>query len=149
MNLFDSVNHSLTTMATGGYSTKQASIAFYDSPFIQYVIILFMFIAGTNFALSYFAIHGNPKKLFKNSEFKYYFRIVIGASLIIAIGLIWKNGLGVEQAIRDSLFQVVSILTTTGCCYYRLLTVAAGIALDHSFPADVYWRVCRFNRRWY
>lgn len=114
MSVFDAINHSLTTMATGGYSTKQASIAHFDSPFIHYVIIVFMFLAGTNFAISYFALTGNPRKLFKNGEFKFYSQIIFGASLIIAIGLFWKNGLTLEQSIRDSLFQVVSIVTTTG-----------------------------------
>ncbi|MDA3911658.1 MAG: TrkH family potassium uptake protein [Bacteroidales bacterium] len=114
MSLFDAINHSLTTMATGGYSTKQASIAYFDSPFIHYVIIVFMFLAGTNFAISYFALTGKPGKLFRNGEFKFYLRIILGASLIIAIGLFWKNGLPIEQSIRDALFQVVSIVTTTG-----------------------------------
>lgn len=114
MSLFDAINHSLTTLATGGYSTKQASIAHFDSPFIHYVIIFFMFVAGTNFVISYFALTGKPSKLFKNEEFIFYLRIILGTSLIIAIGLFWKNGLPVEQSIRDALFQVVSIITTTG-----------------------------------
>lgn len=114
MSLFDAICHSFTTMATGGYSTKQASIAHFDSPFIQYVIILFMFLAGTNFSLSYFALKGKFKRLIKNDEFKYYFSILIGASVIIAVGLIWHMNKGVEESIRSALFQVVSIVTTTG-----------------------------------
>ncbi len=114
MNLFDAINHSLTTMATGGYSTKQASVAYYSSPFIQYVIIFFMFMAGVNFSLSYFAITGKPKKMFKNSEFRHYTGIVLIATVLIALGLIFRNNLGVEKAFRDALFQVVSIVTTTG-----------------------------------
>jgi trk system potassium uptake protein TrkH len=69
MNLFDAINHSFTTMATGGYSTKQASIAYWDSPYIHYVITFFMFVAGTNFTLSYFALHLKFGKVFKNEEF--------------------------------------------------------------------------------
>ncbi|MDA3819197.1 MAG: TrkH family potassium uptake protein [Candidatus Delongbacteria bacterium] len=114
MSVFDSINHAFTTMATGGYSTKQASIAYFDSPYIHYVIIVFMFLAGTNFALSYFAITGKPAKLFKNEEFIFYIKIVLGTALIIAIGLFWKHGLSAEQSIRDALFQTVSIVTTTG-----------------------------------
>jgi trk system potassium uptake protein TrkH len=114
MNFFDAINHSLTTMATGGYSTKQASVAFFQSPYIHYVIIAFMFIAGTNFTLSYFAIVGKPKKLLNNDEFKYYTGFIIIATLIIAVGLFLKMNLSVEQSIRDALFQVVSIITTTG-----------------------------------
>jgi trk system potassium uptake protein TrkH len=113
MTLFDAINHSFTTMATGGYSTKQASIAFYDSAFIQYIIILFMVIAGTNFSLSYAAFTGKPIKLFKDEEFKFYFLIIGIATILITGGLI-MSGTGVEKSFRDALFQVTSILTTTG-----------------------------------
>ncbi len=72
MNLFDALCHSFTTMATGGFSTKQASVAHYNSPFIHYVIIVFMFLAGTSFNLHYHLLHGRFKTMFKNSEFKFY-----------------------------------------------------------------------------
>ncbi len=114
MSIFDAINHSFTTMATGGYSTKQASVAAWDSPFIHYVIIVFMIIAGTNFSLSYFAITGQFKKVFKNTELKFYLLIIISASLILAAGLLFYMGLPLEQSFRDALFQVVSIITTTG-----------------------------------
>ncbi|MGE4587548.1 MAG: TrkH family potassium uptake protein [Mangrovibacterium sp.] len=114
MNLFDAVNHSFTTMATGGYSTKQASIAYWDSPFIQYVIILFMFIAGTNFALSYSLLTGKFQKLFKDEEFKYYVLFILGFTAILFSGLLLTTPLHMEQAFRDALFQVVTIITTTG-----------------------------------
>lgn len=114
MNLFDALNHSFTTMATGGYSTKQASIAYWDSPFIQYVIIFFMILAGTNFSLSYFALTGSPKKMFRNEEFKYYLYFILGITILISIGLIVTSNLGIEASFRTALFQVVSIITTTG-----------------------------------
>ncbi|HKK67385.1 MAG TPA: TrkH family potassium uptake protein [Bacteroidales bacterium] len=114
MSVFDAINHAFTTMATGGYSTKQASIAYFQNPAIHYIITVFMFLAGTNFALSYFALTGKPGKMFKNDEFKYYGSIILGSVIIITIGLLWKNGLPVEQAFRDAAFQVVSIVTTTG-----------------------------------
>ncbi len=114
MTLFDAINHSFTTMATGGYSTRQASIAAWDSPFIHYVITVFMIIAGTNFSLSYFAITGQFKKVFKNSELKFYLLIILSSGLIIAAGLWLYMGLPPEKAFRDSIFQVVSIITTTG-----------------------------------
>lgn len=114
MGLFDAVCHSLTTMATGGYSTKQASIAHWNSPYIHYVITLFMFLAGTNFTLSYFAMHGKFKKIWKNEEFKWYLAFIGGFTLFITIGLFFTSGRGLEPAFRDSVFQVVSILTTTG-----------------------------------
>lgn len=114
MSLFDAANHSLTTLATGGYSTKQASIAFYTSPYIQYVIIFFMFVAGTNFTLSYAAVTGNFNKIHKDEEFRFYGGVVLLFTLLISIGLVVSSGLGVEQSFRDALFQVISIITTTG-----------------------------------
>jgi trk system potassium uptake protein TrkH len=114
MNWFDAINHSFTTMATGGYSTKQASIAHFESPFIHYVIILFMFLAGTNFTLSYFALHFKFSKVFRNEEFRYYLGFILFFTLSIAFVLWHYEGFGVEQSFRDAAFQVVSIITTTG-----------------------------------
>ncbi len=114
MSLFDGVCHAFATMATGGFSTKQASVAFWPSPFIQYVIIFFMFLAGTNFSLLYVALKGNLKRLFHDEEFKYYLLFVLGFTIIIFSGLLITTTLGVEQAFRDALFQVVSVITTTG-----------------------------------
>ncbi len=114
MSFYDAVCHSFTTMATGGFSTKQASIAHWSSPFIQYVIIVFMFFAGTNFTLSYLALNGRFKSVFKDEEFKYYVFFILGFTALIFGGLLLTTQLGVEHAFRDSLFQVVSIITTTG-----------------------------------
>jgi len=114
MDLFDSVCHAFTTMATGGYSTKQASIAYYSSPYIQYVVIFFMILAGTNFTLSYLALHGKFKSLWENTEFKFYLFFILIFTLIISVFLIFLHGTGVEKAFRDALFQVVSVITTTG-----------------------------------
>ena len=122
MTLFDAVCHSFTTMATGGFSTKQASIAHWSSPFIQYVIIVFMFLAGTNFTLSYFAIKGKFSIAFKDEEFKYYGMFTLGFTVLIALGLLATTQLGIEKAFRDSLFQVVSIITTTGYATADYLT---------------------------
>ena len=114
MNWFDAINHSFTTMATGGYSTKQASIAHFNSPFIDYIITLFMFIAGTNFTLSYFALHLKFGKVLKNEEFRFYLGFVMLFTIAIAFSLYHLHDFGVEKAFRDSIFQVVSIITTTG-----------------------------------
>ncbi len=114
MGLFDAFCHSLTTMATGGYSTKQASIAYWDSSYIHYIITLFMFLAGTNFTLAYFAMHGKFRKIWTNEEFKWYLGFIGGFAIIITIGLFFTTGGGLELAFRNALFQVVSILTTTG-----------------------------------
>ena len=113
MNLFDSICHSFTTMATGGYSTKQASIA-NESAYIQYVITIFMFIAGTNFTLSYFALHFDFKKVWQNEEFRSYLFFTLGFTFIISIGLYFYGQKHYESCFRDSVFQVVSIITTTG-----------------------------------
>lgn len=115
MDWFDALNHSFTTMATGGYSTKQASIEHFNSPFIHYVIAVFMFIAGTNFTLSYFALHGKLSKVWKNEEFKYYLGFVLAFTIIVTLGLYFiMDSISFEKSFRDALFQVVSIITTTG-----------------------------------
>lgn len=114
MSLFDAFCHSFTTMATGGYSTRQASIAHFDSPFIQYVITLFMFIAGTNFILSYFAIRLRFDKIWKNEEFRFYLGLVLLFTLIFSVGLFLTAESSAEESFRLAAFQVVSIITTTG-----------------------------------
>jgi trk system potassium uptake protein TrkH len=114
MNLYDAICHSLTTMATGGFSTKQASIAYWNSPYIHYVITVFMFFAGTNFTLAYFGMHGQFRKIWENEEFKWYIGFIGGFTLLVTIGLYFTSGRELEPAFRNSLFQVVSIITTTG-----------------------------------
>jgi len=113
LNLFDSLCHAFGTMATGGFSTKNDSIAGF-SPYLQYVIIIFMFLAGINFSLHYFALKGKFQKIFSNEELRLYSLIVLVSSLVIASAFISIQGTPVEKAFRDSLFQVVSIVTTTG-----------------------------------
>ncbi len=114
MSLFDAINHSLTTMATGGYSTKQASVGYFDSAYLQYVIIVFMFIAGTNFTLSYAVVTGRFRRVLKDEEFRFYSSVILVFTLLITLGLILTSTIGYEQAFRDALFTVVSIITTTG-----------------------------------
>ena len=113
MNLFDSICHSLTTMATGGYSTYNTSLV-NVSPYTQYIVIVFMFIAGTNFTLSYFALHGKFKKLVNDEEFLYYSGFTIIFTLLISFALFYQNSQDIEKIFRDALFQVVSLMTTTG-----------------------------------
>lgn len=114
MGVFDAVNHALTTMATGGFSTKNASAAHYDTPFIQYVLILFMFLAGTSFTLTYYALKRNFKKVFSNEEFIVYTLFTIAITIIVTATVMVVTDNGFEKSFRDSLFQVVSIITTTG-----------------------------------
>ncbi len=122
MGVFDAVCHSFTTMATGGFSTRQASIAHWSSPAIQYIIIVFMILAGTNFTLSFMAIKGRFARVIKDEEFKYYILFILIFTAVIFIGLLVSSHLKVEQAFRDSLFQVVSIITTTGFATADYLT---------------------------
>ena len=126
MNLFDAVNHSMATLSTGGFSTKNASIAYWNNqPLIQYIIIIFMFLAGGNFVLSYFAFKGKVQKILHDEEFKYYgILIVIFSVMVAAVVFIDANVplsdyhpmvLGpLESSIRHGLFQVVAVSTTTG-----------------------------------
>ena len=114
LNFFDAVNHAFTTMATGGFSTKNASIAYYTSPFVQYVFIFFMFFAGMNFTLHYKSFHGSFSFFTKDTEFKYYLGFTIFASLFIMTIHLPHVDFHWEEAIRQSLFHVVSLTTTTG-----------------------------------
>ena len=113
MNLFDSLCHSFATMATGGFSTQNTSIAGY-SPYIQYIIALFMIMAGTNFTLHYLGLHGKIREVWKNEEYRYYILFTFGFVVLITIFMILFSDIAAEKAFRDSLFQVVSIVTTTG-----------------------------------
>jgi len=101
-------------MATGGFSTKNASTAYFTSPFIQYILILFMFFAGTNFTIHYLAIHKNFSFLKNNDEFKTYFYFTIIVTAFITIVHLPYVHFHPEEAFRQSLFHVVSLVTTTG-----------------------------------
>jgi trk system potassium uptake protein TrkH len=114
LNFYDAINHSFTTMATGGFSTKNASIAYYTSPYVQYIFILFMFFAGMNFTLHYMSFHGKFSFFKDNTEFKYYLGFTILASLFIMIIHLPHVDFHWEEAIRQSFFHVVSLTTTTG-----------------------------------
>ncbi|MCL4151800.1 UNVERIFIED_CONTAM: hypothetical protein GTU68_021734 [Idotea baltica] len=117
MSFFDAINHSMCTLSTGGFSTKNASVAYWNGqPVIQYIIILFMFLAGTNFVLSYFAFKGKVQKIIQDEEFKLYFKFIaiftaIAAFIIYFRADVWGEA---ESAFRHGLFQVLSVITTTG-----------------------------------
>jgi len=114
VTVFDAICHSFTTMATGGYSTHGESIAFWQSSYIHYVITIFMIIAGTNFTLSYFAMQGKFSKIKHDEEFKSYIGIILIFTVMITFFLVFIHDKEIAISFRDSLFQVVSILTTTG-----------------------------------
>jgi len=113
MGPFDAINHALTTMATGGFSTYNDSAASF-SPLIQYILIAFMFLAGTNFSLIYFGFYAKFDKIISNEEFRYYAGATLVLSISIAAVVAHLFGVGAEKAFRDALFQVVSVITTTG-----------------------------------
>ncbi|MEM9894804.1 MAG: TrkH family potassium uptake protein [Bacteroidota bacterium] len=114
MTFYDAINHSLTTMATGGFSTKNASIAHYSSPYIQYVIIIFMFLAGTSFTMTYLGLHGKFLKVLKNEEFRFYLIFTLVVSTLVGLVIFSLGHDTLEKSIRDALFQVISLVTTTG-----------------------------------
>ncbi|MBD3409352.1 MAG: TrkH family potassium uptake protein [Ignavibacteriales bacterium] len=114
MSFFDAINHAFTTMATGGFSPKQASVAAYDSPFIHYVIVVFMFLAGVNFTIHYRALKGRFGEAAKNEEFRTYAAVLGVATLGVTAAILHYMDLGVEESFRTALFQVVSMTTTTG-----------------------------------
>ena len=113
MNVFDSVNHALTTMPSGGFSTRDASIGYYDSFLVESIIIAFMFLAVVNFTLLWFVREGDFKRAFGDEEFRNYLTYVSVAALAIFTALI-ASGNSIESAARDGLFQVVSFATSTG-----------------------------------
>lgn len=114
MNWFDAINHSFATMATGGFSTKNTSIIYYDNLGIELILVAFMIIAGGNFGLYYMAWRTGFKKILKDVEFQFYLLIIAISTLIIALSLWWTMGFGGGNSLRHALFQVVSIMTTTG-----------------------------------
>jgi len=114
VNFFDSLCITFGTMATGGFAPLNASIAHFSSAFVHYIIIFFMTLAGINFNLHYWALRVNRMRYFKNPELRLFISIIIGATIFItAIRMLSGTKLS-EETVRDSLFQTVSIITTTG-----------------------------------
>lgn len=113
MDVFDSVNYSMSTAATGGFATKSALVLF--TPQVEYVITLFCFVSGINFTLLYAsATKFRPGMLLKNSEFRFYLTLVVVLTLFVAGELVWSNHYTVEHALRSAVFHIVSFITTTG-----------------------------------
>ena len=114
MNPFDSINHAMTTMSTGGFSTKNESVGYFTSLWVQYPILIFMFIGGMNYTIIYNLFKGNFSRAWRSDEFKFYLFLV--SFLIIAISISVNNitGSSFETSFRESAFQIVSIITTTG-----------------------------------
>lgn len=111
MPVFDALCHAMTTLAAGGFSPDPASIMGYNSAAIEWIICLFMFLAGANFALQYRALFGQPGALLRDDEFRVYTTTVVTAAAALAL-ILWVSG--TADAVRPALFQTLSILTTTG-----------------------------------
>ena len=115
MGLFDALNYAMTTTATGGFATHNASTGYFHNPYIDYTAITFMFLSGTSFTLLYTSLFkGRIKQFLKNSEFRLYVMVVFVATSAIVILLVNDNGYRLADAIRVGLFQVMSFITTTG-----------------------------------
>jgi trk system potassium uptake protein TrkH len=114
MNLFDAICHSFGTIATGGFSTKNASLGHYQSAYIDYVVTIFMFLSGVNFTLHYFALHGRIKSYWNDEEFKFYSILIILIAMCIGAYLFISNSFTFEESFRHSIFTVVSLVTSTG-----------------------------------
>jgi trk system potassium uptake protein TrkH len=127
MSFFDAINNSMSNIASGCFSSKNESIGFWnDNPLIQYIVIFFMFLAGTNFILIYFGLTGKFKKIFQDTEFKWYVSFICAFVFISTLILFFQVNLSstevyhpevlgkFDSSFRHSLFQVVAIVTTTG-----------------------------------
>jgi trk system potassium uptake protein len=112
MSLFDAVNHALTCMPTGGFSTRNASLGAF-TPMVQWVTILFMYLAGTSFTLHYRAVTRGARGYLRDSEWRLYTGFVLAGTLLVAV-MIHTGGTSLEETLRTAMFQTVSIVTTTG-----------------------------------
>ena len=115
MDWFDAANFTMSSVATGGFSTYNDSTEYFHSPSLEYVTTFFCFLSGTNFTLLYLTIFKRKwKSMFKDSEFRFYIIIVLLATVFIMCELIFRNHYALEHAFRSAIFQVVSFITTTG-----------------------------------
>ena len=113
MSLFDSVCHAFGTIATGGFSPKNTSICSY-SPYIQYVIMIFMFLSGTSFVIHYSLANRQFYKIKQDEEFHFYLRMTFGLGAILTAALFFNMHKPLEEAFREAFFQIISIITCTG-----------------------------------
>ena len=115
LGIFDAFAHSCATIATGGFSTKNASIAHFNSPYVEWVVTLFMFLSGVNFSLYFLLFARRARNFFRDEELRWYASIALASSLAMALSL-YAGGLvsGLEPTLRRCAFHVVSVMTTTG-----------------------------------
>ncbi|MEW6569921.1 MAG: TrkH family potassium uptake protein [Nitrospirota bacterium] len=114
MDFYDALCHAFTTMATGGFSTKNASIGHFDSAAIDYITGFFMLLSGVNYSLYFYVFKGSFSKLWTSDEFRFYITVAAISTLLITLG-IWRSSYeSIAESFRYSFFQVISIMTTTG-----------------------------------
>ena len=113
MNLFDSICHSFGTISTGSFSTKNNSLMSYSS-YSQYIVMIFMFLAGTSQVIYYYLVKFNFKKVRQNEELCFYIVVVVIAGSIATIILLVNTTRTFEESFRDGFFQIISIITCTG-----------------------------------
>jgi trk system potassium uptake protein TrkH len=115
MGWLEALNHAFATMATGGFSTRNASVGGFANPAIEMVVVFFMLMAGANFALHFHLIRGKPLPLLKDPEFRMFLGIIATATTLITLDLMVSSTYGnLWQALRYAVFQATSIVTTTG-----------------------------------
>lgn len=114
LNLYDSVIHSLSTAATGGFSNMNSSVAAFNNPTAEWIITVFMILCGINFVFYFYLVKGQLKSFFKSEELRYYLIIIAIATILITINIIDFNRGNINDSIRQASFQVSSIITTTG-----------------------------------
>ena len=130
MSFFDAVNHAFATMATGGFSTRNGSVGQYGSAYIEWIITLFMFLAGVNFALHYRLLRGRAITVFKDTELQVYLGVIVVGTILVALGswhesvkdlpyagpdeAVFSGYTSIMETLRYAAFQVVAITTTTG-----------------------------------
>ena len=114
--LFDAITTALTTISTGGFSIRDASIAYYQSHLVNWILIFFMFAASVNFTLLYLCVTRRFREALKSEELRVYSLVVVGASAMIAADLIMRTGRDIGSAIENAAFQVTTLISTTGYC---------------------------------
>ena len=115
MRWFDAVNHAMSAAATGGFSTKNASIGFYNSPLIEWILIVMMFISSLHYGLIYSTFARKSNNIFRSEVVRVYMGIIVGATLFIGASLYFSDVYeNILTSLRQSVFQVVSLITTTG-----------------------------------
>ena len=136
MNFFDAVNHAFTTLATGGYSTKNSSVGAFESLYVDVVITIFMFLGGVNFLLHYQMLRGKGLAMWRDTEFRFFLVLVVGAVLVISSDLWWAGMHTAGEALRYGAFQAVSIITSTGygtADYLHWPTLSIGVLFSLFF----------------